>query len=70
MEGTVRAWLEDRGFGFISPAAGGADVFVHVSALGGLDRLDVGDVVEFEEEADPRTNRPRGANVTVIRRAA
>ncbi len=31
--GTLKVWNEDRGFGFIKPADGSADVFVHVSAL-------------------------------------
>ncbi len=31
--GTLKVWNEDRGFGFIRPADGSADVFVHVSAL-------------------------------------
>lgn len=31
--GTLKVWNEDRGFGFIKPADGSVDVFVHVSAL-------------------------------------
>jgi uncharacterized membrane protein YsdA (DUF1294 family)/cold shock CspA family protein len=32
-EGQIRTWNDDRGFGFIAPAQGGDDVFVHVSAI-------------------------------------
>jgi len=44
-------WFDDvRGFGFIRPAMGPRDVFVHVSALAetGLSSLATGTRVEFE----------------------
>lgn len=46
--GMVRAW-HDKGFGFISPANGGPDVFIHVNALPReLNAyLCVGDIVEY-----------------------
>lgn len=31
--GTVKVWLDDRGMGFLIPAAGGEDIFVHRSEL-------------------------------------
>ena len=31
-EGTLKRWNDDKGFGFVAPALGGPDVFVHVSA--------------------------------------
>lgn len=32
-EGTVTRWNDDRGFGFITPAQGGVEIFAHISAF-------------------------------------
>jgi len=33
LSGTLRSWNDDRGFGFIAPTHGGAELFLHISAL-------------------------------------
>jgi cold shock CspA family protein len=33
LTGTLRSWTDERGFGFIAPTHGGAELFVHISAL-------------------------------------
>jgi len=50
--GTLTKWNDDRGFGFITPAKGTADIFVHISAFpreGGRPRLH--ELISFETEA-------------------
>lgn len=48
--GTVKWFNTTKGYGFIQPEEGGADVFVHVSAVekAGLRGLNEGQRVSFE----------------------
>jgi len=48
--GTVKWFNSQKGFGFIQPADGSKDVFVHISAveLAGLRGLDEGQKVDFD----------------------
>jgi len=48
MTGTVKFFNESKGFGFITNDATGKDIFVHVTALNGL-QLNQGDKVEYQE---------------------
>jgi cold shock protein len=49
VQGTVKWFNADKGFGFIAPDDGTADVFVHFSAIeaDGYRSLDEGQKVEF-----------------------
>ena len=55
MNGTVKWFNSDKGFGFITPESG-EDVFVHFSAIekGGYKTLDEGQAVEFEVTQGPK----------------
>jgi CspA family cold shock protein len=54
--GTVKFFNPDKGFGFIAPETGGADAFVHISAVerAGLRTLDKDQRVSYELETDRR----------------
>ncbi len=48
--GTVKWFNADKGYGFITPETGGADVFVHISAVerAGLRSLNDGQKISYE----------------------
>ncbi|MFC0588320.1 cold-shock protein [Novosphingobium aquiterrae] len=54
--GTVKFFNSTKGFGFIAPDGGGADSFVHISAVekAGMATLDKDQRIKFEIETDNR----------------
>lgn len=67
--GTVKWFNAQKGFGFIQPDNGGADVFVHISAVerSGLNGLNEGEKVTFEIVADRRTGKSAADRLAVVR---
>lgn len=59
-KGTVKFFNETKGFGFITPEDGTADVFVHVSGL--RDQVKEGDSVTYDVERGPK-----GLNASNVR---
>lgn len=57
--GTVKFYNDQKGFGFIQPETGGADVFVHATALerSGMSGLAEGQKVEFTTAMDSRNGK-------------
>jgi CspA family cold shock protein len=59
-EGVVTRYDADKGFGFITPDSGGADLFVHVSVVSGEDPLVKGERVRFkvrQSDKGPQADR-------------
>lgn len=63
--GTVKWFNETKGYGFIQPDNGGADVFVHISAVerAGLRNLIEGQKVNYEMETDKRSGKQSAGNL-------
>jgi cold shock protein len=66
--GTVKWFNTQKGYGFIQPDAGGADVFVHISAVerAGLPPLKEGDKIAYELVADRRTGKSSAGQLQLI----
>jgi CspA family cold shock protein len=54
--GKVKWFNAQKGFGFIQPTSGGADVFVHISAVeqAGMDGLQEGQSLSYDLEQGQR----------------
>jgi len=63
--GIVKWFNATKGFGFIQPEDGGADVFVHKSAVerAGMSSLNEGQRVHFEIEQNPKNGKSSAANL-------
>jgi CspA family cold shock protein len=66
--GTVKWFNATKGFGFIQPEGGGADVFVHISAVerAGLRTLAEGQKISFDVQRDPKRNKSSAENLKEV----
>ena len=66
--GTVKWFNATKGFGFIQPDGGGADVFVHISAVerAGLQNLNEGQKIACEVVPDRRTGKSSADNLKPV----
>jgi len=64
-KGIVKGFNSQKGFGFIQPANGGQDVFVHISAVerAGMSALNEGQNVTFDIVQDRRNGKSAAENL-------
>lgn len=67
-KGTVKWFNSSKGFGFIQPDNGGADVFVHISAVerAGLSALKDGQPISYEVVQDRRTGKAAADQLSTL----
>jgi uncharacterized membrane protein YsdA (DUF1294 family)/cold shock CspA family protein len=64
-KGKITSWNDDKGYGFVTPLAGGKQVFVHVKAFSNRNRRpEIGEVVTYSLSKD-KQGRPCAANATL-----
>jgi CspA family cold shock protein len=66
--GTVKWFNTTKGFGFIQPDNGGADAFVHISAVerAGLRELREGQKLSYELIADRKSGKMSADNLKAV----
>ena len=64
-KGRIAAWNDDKGYGFVSPLAGGKQLFIHINAFANRSRRpQVNDIVTFALSTD-KQGRPCAAKATL-----
>lgn len=66
--GTVKWFNATKGYGFIQPDDGSADVFVHISAVerSGISGLKDGQKITYELVSDRKTGKTSAADLRTI----
>jgi cold shock CspA family protein len=69
-EGICKHYLDSRGFGFFAVTShpNSRDVFFHIRELEkvGIKKIDIGDRVRFNVEADERSGRSKATDIEIL----
>jgi uncharacterized membrane protein YsdA (DUF1294 family)/cold shock CspA family protein len=65
VKGKITSWNDEKGFGFITPLAGGKQIFIHISALSNRNRRPEPNEVVTYSVAKDKQGRPCAANATL-----
>ena len=64
--GMLKTWKDDRGFGFIKPDDGSEDMFIHISALKGLNRRPYrGEIIIYQIETEGGKSKAVNARIKI-----
>ncbi|MEV6578468.1 cold-shock protein [Streptomyces sp. NPDC051582] len=66
-QGTVKWFNAEKGFGFIAPEDGTADVFAHYSEIQGAGFKELQENQKVEYDVSQGAKGPQASNITVMR---
>ncbi|QTV80611.1 cold-shock protein [Microbacterium sp. NIBRBAC000506063] len=64
--GIVKWFNSDKGYGFIAPDDGSADVFAHFSAIAGSGHRNLEENQRVEFDSEPGQKGPQAANIRAL----